>query len=99
MTFPRSGRASGPRGWGLALAVSGLLAACGGGGDPTPPANDGGGQSTTLSAAAQLGEKIFNDAALSVSGTQSCASCHVAASALVVEEGAQLNGSCRRLTN
>ena len=67
------------RGWGLALAASLLLAACGGGGGSTPPAS--GGDPTTLSAAAQLGQKIFADATLSASGTQSCASCHVAASA------------------
>lgn len=58
-----------------------LLSACGGGGGgggdnanaapgtavPTAPA---------LSAAAQLGEKIFNDRSLSASGQQSCATCH-----------------------
>ena len=68
-------------GWGLALCASLLLAACGGGGggDSTPPAS--GGDATTLSAAAQLGQKIFADATLSASGTQSCASCHVASSA------------------
>ncbi|HTV78741.1 MAG TPA: cytochrome c peroxidase [Steroidobacteraceae bacterium] len=32
----------------------------------------------TLSAAAQLGQKIFSDKTLSVSGQQSCATCHVA---------------------
>jgi len=88
MTLSRSGRASGPRGWGLALAVSVLLAACGGGSDSAPPASDGADQATTLSAAARLGEKIFNDAALSVSGTQSCASCHVAGSAFAEDAAA-----------
>jgi cytochrome c peroxidase len=47
------------------------LAACGGGG--------GGGDSTqSLSAAARLGQQIFSDTALSASGQQSCATCHVA---------------------
>ena len=57
------------------LAISG----CGGGGTsggsaaepaPAPPAQ--------LSPAAQLGQQIFGDTALSVSGQQSCATCHVA---------------------
>ncbi len=55
-----------------------LLAACGGGGSDAAPPGSGG---TTLSAAAQLGRKIFADKALSASGQQSCSSCHVAASA------------------
>jgi cytochrome c peroxidase len=47
------------------------LGACSGGG--------GSGQQTqALSAAARLGQKIFVDAALSASGKQSCATCHVA---------------------
>ena len=74
MTIP------GFRGWGLALCAGLLLAACGGGSDAAPPAS-GGGDATALSAAAQLGQKIFADTALSASGTQSCASCHVASSA------------------
>ncbi len=52
-----------------------LLAACGGGGggNDSPDAK--------LSAAAALGEQIFNDATLSASGQMSCATCHVAATA------------------
>ena len=88
MTFPRFGRASGPRGWGLGLSLSVLLAACGGGSDSSPPPGNGGGSASTLSAAAQLGQKIFNDAALSSSGTQSCASCHVSASAFAEDASA-----------
>lgn len=84
MTFPSFGRASAPAGWRLALSMSVLLAACGGGSAPAP-ADDG---STPLSAAAQLGQKIFQDTALSVSGTQSCASCHVAASAFAEDAAA-----------
>lgn len=60
-------RLSAPRLVALALAFS--LAACGGGGDGAAPA-------TTLSQAALLGQKIFSDPSLSVSGKQSCASCH-----------------------
>ncbi len=67
----------------LALLVA-TLAACGGGssgsagapgnGDaPTQGTNTGGAR---LSAAADLGRQIFNDASLSASGRQSCASCH-----------------------
>jgi cytochrome c peroxidase len=62
--------------WLPGLVLAGSLAACGGGGGsgsgssgPTP---------STLSAAAQLGQKIFADKTLSVSGQQSCATCHVA---------------------
>jgi cytochrome c peroxidase len=40
--------------------------------------SDRGSSTTTLSAAAQLGQKIFADKTLSVSGQQSCATCHVA---------------------
>jgi len=62
----------------LALA----LAACGGGsgsGSASSGSSDtGSGTDSTLSATARLGEKIFNDTALSVSGQQSCATCHVA---------------------
>ena len=58
----------------LAIACA-LLSACGG--SATTAATDNGGSEETLSAAAQLGEKIFNDTALSVSGQQSCATCHV----------------------
>jgi cytochrome c peroxidase len=47
------------------------LAACSGGGS-------GSDQPQGLSAAAQLGQQIFSDTALSVSGKQSCATCHVA---------------------
>ena len=58
---------------GLAACVlTGVLAACSGSGnsgthDSPPPA---------LSSAAALGEKIFSDASLSVSGRMSCATCH-----------------------
>src|SRR6185312_225354 len=64
----------------LALAISTVLTACGCDGgsaasssDPPPSA-----LASSLSAAALLGQKIFSDTALSVSGRQSCATCHVA---------------------
>ena len=55
--------------WIISVFVVGLLAACGGGG------SDGGG-SAGLSAAALLGQQIFNDPTLSASGAMSCATCH-----------------------
>jgi len=59
----------------LIAVLIALLAACGGGGS----GNDS--PDTKLSAAAALGEQIFNDATLSASGQMSCATCHVAATA------------------
>lgn len=55
----------------MGLALCAALAACSGGGS-------GSGSPDQLSAAAQLGQKIFADQTLSVSGKQSCAACHVA---------------------
>ncbi len=57
----------------MALALCAALAACSGGGS-----GSGSGNPDQLSAAAQLGQKIFADQTLSVSGKQSCATCHVA---------------------
>ena len=61
-----------------------VLAACGGGG-----AGVGSGSPSTLpvplSAAAQLGDKLFHDTALSESGQQSCATCHVKQYAFVAD--------------
>lgn len=51
----------------LAIIGCGFLSACGGG---SPEA------SSELSAAAQLGEKIFHDTSLSASGQMACATCH-----------------------
>jgi cytochrome c peroxidase len=60
--------------------VIALLSACGGGSSagttPSPP---------TMSAAAELGEKIFEDQTLSASGRQSCSTCHVAAYAFAAD--------------
>lgn len=52
-----------------ALAV--LASACGGGATDTASAD------AAMSPQAALGERIFNDTALSASGRQACASCHV----------------------
>ena len=78
--------ASRSRGWSLALALATLLTACGGGGDASAPPS--GGAATTLSAAATLGQKVFADTALSASGRQSCASCHVASAAFAEDASA-----------
>ncbi len=56
------------------------LAGCGGGGGTAPP--------QALSAAAQVGGKIFADTALSASGKQSCATCHVAQFAFAEDSSA-----------
>ncbi len=70
-----------------------LLSACGGGGSsgvPSAPSEQ------ALSVQASLGEKIFNDASLSASGRQSCATCHNAdtghapANALPAQQGGPL---------
>jgi len=50
-------------------AVAALVCGCGGSASPQ--------SELELSAAAMLGEEIFNDVSLSASGRQSCASCHV----------------------
>ncbi len=62
------------------LAAAAWLAGCGGGGG-NAAATASVPEEATLSAQAALGEKIFNDASLSASGRQSCASCHDASQA------------------
>jgi cytochrome c peroxidase len=66
---------------GLAALALAVLGACGGGGDSGNGSGSGGGSSpggdSTMSAAAQLGQKIFADTTLSQSGQQSCSTCHV----------------------
>ena len=67
--------------WLSGIVLCGGLGACGGSGESGPAGSSGGSPATptiTLSAAAQLGQKIFVDKTLSVSGQQSCATCHVA---------------------
>jgi len=94
-----AGRAS----FGRIAAVIGifLAAACGGGGDgggngsgSSQPAGGNASNGSTLSAMAQLGEKIFSDTALSASGKQSCATCHVESRAYAPDDGlaVQLGG-------
>jgi len=67
--------------WIMVVVLAAGLNACGGNSAPS-----GGTEPPTLSAAAQLGEKIFEDTALSVSGRQSCATCHVKAYAFAADE-------------
>jgi cytochrome c peroxidase len=68
-----------------AAALLGLaLVGCGGGradAGSSPTTGPASGGDSTLSAAAQLGAKIFSDPSLSASGKQSCASCHDPATA------------------
>lgn len=92
---PRS--AASPSGLAFLLALTATFAGCGGGssasGTSGPTAGGGaaagntaaGGTTDTLSPAAQLGEKLFEDRALSVSGKQSCATCHVKAYAFAAD--------------
>ncbi len=59
----------------LVLGVA--LSACGGGAaGSAPTATTNGASADSMSAAARLGEKIFRDPSLSVSGRMSCATCH-----------------------
>jgi cytochrome c peroxidase len=78
---PRAAQASGVA-WliGLGVLTGLLLSGCGGGG--------GGQQESgiqTLSPTAALGKLMFSDAALSASGQQSCATCHVKARAFTAD--------------
>ncbi len=70
----------------LVVAATAALGACGGGSS----SGSGGSAGTppSLSATAQLGKQIFEDKALSVSGQQSCATCHVAAYAFAADTSA-----------
>jgi len=64
----------GPRCWLLLPALAGLAACTSGGGDGDSSATPV--TTSDLSAAAALGEKIFDDTSLSASGRLACASCH-----------------------
>ncbi|MFZ6724839.1 cytochrome-c peroxidase [Undibacterium sp. MH2W] len=65
----------------LAVAATlGLLTACGGGGGSSSAGGTSGSDSG-MSAAAQVGQKIFADVSLSASGNMSCATCHDPANA------------------
>jgi cytochrome c peroxidase len=81
--------------WWIGLLATAALASCGGGGSDGTGASSSGatapagtGASGGLSAAAQLGQKIFIDTALSASGRQSCATCHVAQYAFTADPAA-----------
>ena len=71
----------------VALACALGLSGCGGGGDSgsssgaTTGTTTGTSSSSTLSLAATAGQALFNDKSLSVSGKQSCSTCHVASRA------------------
>jgi cytochrome c peroxidase len=68
----------------LALAAA-ALAGCGGESEAaSAPADSTAG---SLSPAAQLGEKLFDDTKLSVSGQQACSTCHVPAHAYTSGDG------------
>jgi cytochrome c peroxidase len=67
----------------MMAAAFAALSACGGGAAPIDSGD--GGATSALSAGAKLGEQIFEDKALSVSGKQSCATCHVAAYAFAAD--------------
>ena len=64
------------RAFALALVLGASLAACGGSGGSSSSGTSP--SVTEPSAAARLGSQIFADKALSESGRQSCASCHLA---------------------
>jgi cytochrome c peroxidase len=64
----------GPRCWLSLLALTGLAACTSGGGDGDSSAAPV--ATSDLSAAAALGEQIFDDTSLSASGRVACASCH-----------------------
>ena len=58
----------------LAGSLAMWLASCGGGGSSSPTT---GSSETPLSPIAAVGQQLFADTALSASGQQSCATCHV----------------------
>ena len=65
-----------------ALVGSIALTGCGGGGGDSGSSSSGSTSTdSTLSLAATAGKALFNDKSLSVSGQQSCATCHVASRA------------------
>jgi cytochrome c peroxidase len=62
----------------ISSAILLVVALSGCGSSTNIPSSSGGAAAAALAAAAQLGDLIFNDKELSVSGRQSCATCHVA---------------------
>ena len=69
------------------FVLSGLgLTGCGGGGGDSGSSSSGAAATTgTLSLAAAAGKILFSDKSLSVSGQQSCATCHVASRAFTAD--------------
>lgn len=67
--------------------LAGLLAACGGGSGAGGGSGDAGSSASGLSAAADLGRRIFADPSLSASGRMSCATCHDGAHAFASPGG------------
>lgn len=70
------------------LVLFAALTGCGGGTGGTSGSSGQPGNAGGLSAAAELGARIFADTALSASGAQSCGSCHVAAFAFTADRTA-----------
>ncbi len=71
-------------GFRVVLPLTLLLSACGGGSSETTTP---GASVAALSDKAQLGKQIFSDQALSASGKQSCATCHVQATGFSANDG------------
>lgn len=73
----------------LAFAVisSAALSGCGGDSAAEAAAAVSQGASRTLSPAAKLGDQLFSDTRLSVSGQQACATCHVPSHAYTSTDG------------
>jgi cytochrome c peroxidase len=63
--------------WTTSLVVVAALAACGGGADTSTAASAQLSAQPTTAARVAVGDKLFNDVALSAGGRQSCATCHV----------------------
>jgi cytochrome c peroxidase len=60
------------------LTLAFAMAGCGGGGDTSSTASALSTAQPTRAARVAVGDKLFNDAALSAGGSQACATCHVA---------------------
>jgi len=85
----RRHRRGGRRGLLAAVLLGMWLAGCGGGGDDGSSGNSAATAPVagSLSAMARVGEKIFSDTALSASGRQSCATCHVESRGYAADDG------------